>query len=255
MNYKVDFNKDSHTYYIDGVEYPSVTAIIDQLFHPALLYWAVKEAVNYIGDKLDKVISGELELDKISSVKLLEEAKKEHERIRDQAADVGSKTHKVIELFVKGEDWQSYLKDKDEIVEPFGAFLEWDEKNRLDVMYSEAVVCSKKYKYAGTLDIIGFLKDKLYIIDLKTSSAFREGYKMQLSAYRQAVDESGGVWVKNYNEYVFKPIPHKVQRMGILRLDKETGKPYFKEYDNKTYRRHLKMFLCLCKFYHLKKEG
>jgi len=56
VKYKINFNQDSHTYYVDGVEYPSVTAIIDQLFHPALLYWAVKEAVNYIGDKLDKVI-------------------------------------------------------------------------------------------------------------------------------------------------------------------------------------------------------
>jgi hypothetical protein len=61
---------------------------------------------------------------------------------------------------------------------------------------AEYTVHSKKYKYAGTLDLhTKLLEDERwpehgsYVIDLKTSNEVRDTYGMQLSAYTKAFEE------------------------------------------------------------------
>ena len=60
-------------------------------------------------------------------------------------------------------------------------------------MENEKTVVSKKNKFAGTVDIIGKVNGKLYVIDVKTnnSGAIYETYHLQVSAYIEALRENG----------------------------------------------------------------
>ena len=77
-------------------------------------------------------------------------------------------------------------------------------------------------KWAGTLDFVGDYKNRLYVIDWKTSKAFYPEMPYQVAAYRSAVQK-------------------KVEGCGILRLDKEFGMPYFKD-TSKSYESDLFVF-------------
>jgi len=57
-------------------------------------------------------------------------------------------------------------------------------------------VLSTKHKFAGTVDILGYLDGKLTIIDIKTSRKVREKHELQSWAYRQALLETYNVEVE-----------------------------------------------------------
>ncbi|MFW9990731.1 MAG: hypothetical protein ACFFD4_01605 [Candidatus Odinarchaeota archaeon] len=57
----------------------------------------------------------------------------------------------------------------------------------------EFKVLSQKYKYAGTVDILGYLDGKLTLIDIKTSRRVRDKHEIQAWAYYQALFETHGV--------------------------------------------------------------
>ena len=59
---------------------------------------------------------------------------------------------------------------------------------------------------------------KLAVIDFKTSKGFYDGYDMQIAAYAYAYAENTG---------------READEIGILRLDKLTGEPFYKDYTKK----------------------
>jgi len=67
----------------------------------------------------------------------------------------------------------------------------------LKSIQSEQVVGSKKYKYAGTLDLVCIKDGELWIIDFKTSAGIYPNYERQVSAYKQAYEEMYGVEIKH----------------------------------------------------------
>ena len=75
---------------------------------------------------------------------------------------------------------------------------------------SEVKVYSKKYKYAGTLDIDAEIDGEPAIVDIKATNGIYLGHKLQTAAYLQARSEETG---KDYKE------------RWIIRLDKLTGVP------------------------------
>lgn len=104
------------------------------------------------------------------------------------ASDKGTKVHKAIESFLSGLEPEL----DDDTLPYFVGFRKWLEKEKPTILHSEKFVLSKKYNYAGTIDLLCVLDDGPWIIDFKTSKHIDRGMGLQLAAYQQAWKEMTG---------------------------------------------------------------
>jgi len=221
-------------YEIEGIEYPSVTQITGLLDKSdALLGWATGCMEKYI---LNKLGEGSIE-------DIIHEARFNYKEISNEAKDIGTEVHNMIEWHIKSiiekSEMPSYKGDRaDEVQNGYLAFLDWEKENIKQWHESELTVVNNEFYYAGQLDAVAELADgRMFVIDFKTSKGFYDGYDLQIAAYRNTD--------KIKNEY-------KIDGMGVLRLDKETGQPEWKEYKN--YGRALAAFLALLDYYYSAKK-
>ena len=73
----------------------------------------------------------------------------------------------------------------------FMAWEDWRKSVDLKPIAVEQVVYSKKYGYAGTLDLLAEVNGVLTVIDWKTGKAVYSEAHLQNAAYRQAIREMG----------------------------------------------------------------
>ena len=234
----------SRKYQFDGVEYPSVTTILDILDKSsALMGWAVKCTGKYIIDNYNP---------ESDITELVATAKKEYRNVSDEAKDIGSEIHNIIEQYIKsGRDAVGDMRD--EVENAFIAFLEWEEMFIDKWIESEKNVFDPDICYAGTMDAIAQFKDgRIVAIDFKSSKGFYDGYDMQIAAYRAAREKLTGIYeVVSYDGSIYNVSydPITITGSGILRLDKETGIPEYKDY-SKKHEKNLKAFILLTEFYY-----
>lgn len=210
----------------NGHQYPRVTSITGQLDKPALTYWAANCACDYILQEM----SAETTMEGLSSI--IESARKNFRSVSYQALDIGSAVHEAVERYLKtGVEPQA---PSEEVLSGFLAFLEWQDKHELLPIATEQTLYSDTY--AGTCDLVCVLDGKKYLIDFKTTKKPKQkgGYdewKWQLAAYRNCIPG--------------------LQGAGILRLDKDTGKPDFYDYSD-TYEEDLRTFLLLTDLWYMR---
>ena len=212
----------------DGLEFPSVTEIIGDATDKsgALTQWAANMTVKYIREyALCDDDYGHYEM----SDEMLDDARSNFLNVSKEALSVGSIVHDHIEKYLKNGD-ESYMDLEGDAFNAFTAFVEWTEKNEIKPVKLEHVIYSDYW--AGMLDFLGMYNGKLYVIDWKTSKAFYPEMRYQVAAYRS----------------VAKMEPFEVEGCGILRLDKETGEPFFKD-TSKTYEKDLLIFNKMLELY------
>ena len=81
---KFEFNKNTHTYTLDGKRLTGVTTILGIISKPALISWSSRMACEYVRENLKDI--AELE-------PILELAEKAHTRKKDKAAQAGTDVH------------------------------------------------------------------------------------------------------------------------------------------------------------------
>jgi hypothetical protein len=210
----LDFDDDKHIYYFEGKKVESVTGICGNgIPKPELTGWLVatpiREIKALINHKLD---NGEM-IDRVSLERIIDQAKNKTEEIKKDAGLVGTVVHGLIEDFLKGKKIPQQSDDK--VINCWNLFLDWWNKQEYQVVELEKKVFSKKYNYAGTLDLV--LKDKngnLILADIKTSNHISFDYTLQLNAYKQAYEEETKL---------------KISKGLIIRLPKKDGKIEVKE--------------------------
>ena len=69
------------------------------------------------------------------------------------------------------------------------AYRAFKRETGFEVLASEQVVRNESYRYAGTLDRIGFLNGRRVLVDLKTSVSIAPWIGLQLSGYELALPE------------------------------------------------------------------
>ena len=190
----------------------------------------------------------------------LNDARFNFRKVSQKALDVGSEVHNAIERYLlavmknkakAGSLVLSNLTSFKPIVEnlskeartAFGAFVQWAGDNNLKPISIEKTVYGNGW--AGTLDFFGYLNGKLYVLDWKSSKALYPEMRYQIAAYRsetprmKQIDQSDDKenWVET--------------GCGILRLDKETGMPEFKD-TSKSYEKDLSIFNAMVGLYFLR---
>jgi hypothetical protein len=130
--------------------------------------------------------------------------------VTSQSATEGTKIHDAIEAILKGETPEIDLVIKP-AVKAFYDFLEI-HKIKINEGAIEKRIWSPKYRFAGTIDVLGELNGEYGVLDIKTSSGIWRDYNLQTSAYMGALLEDEP-W-----ENLTKK---KVQKRWILRIDQQ----------------------------------
>lgn len=185
----------SHFYDVtaDGVteRFPGVTGFLGVINKPALVPWAKKEALSLVEKallgRLGDQPSAPIELTKAWITSVLTDASKRPQKITQDAADLGTQAHAMIDLIVLG-------KEPTEIPEPIqapvNAFREWWKSSGIKIILGDTKVASRKFGYGGSLDALGWRDGKFVILDWKTSSGLYNEYALQVAAYAQAFSET-----------------------------------------------------------------
>ena len=201
-----------HTRYkVDGKRVPSVTTITGLLAKPALVKW-----------------SNRLGLQGIDSAKYLA-----------KTASIGTLAHHMVEFHLQGEEPVLYSYSL-EAIEAAGnslvAYLDWERRHEVEVIWTEKALVSSEYRYGGTIDAYLWLDGKRALVDFKTSKALYPEHFVQVAAYEYLMMENG----------------YKVNEVWILRIGRAEGGGFEDKRILDT-SRHFELFLHLRQVYELQK--
>lgn len=228
-------------YDVDGEQFVSVTTVTELVKDvEPFKKWAAQCAVDHIKDVGFNLIGGDGKF-KWWGVPLdsIEQAATAYKTASNKALGIGGEVHALIEKYIKNQDTaMSYSCPESESA--YKAFLSWEGKNIQKWVSSELVLAHPDHCYAGTCDAIAICNDgKVMLIDFKTSKAFYDDEMgMQVAAYALAYTKKTG---------------EVVDEIGVLRLDKITGTPFYKSYTKKR-KVYEKSFLLLLDYYYTIKK-
>ena len=218
---KINFTKGRHIFkdskgnYILSVT--GATGIIDK--SGPLLYWATEMMGDYL---IDRWKLGEIKRES-EKIQLINKAKKEWREAKQKAADIGNEIHEWVSDWILKKNPE--MPEDEKVVNGITAFLKFQKKHKIKWLESERVIYSKKHNYAGFLDAVGIMDNKLTLIDFKSSKRIYDEMKFQVAGYQIAYEEETG---KKFDE-----------RM-IVKFGKETGEFEYEileddEKDKKTF--------------------
>lgn len=191
-NYTVGYRdyRRQHLYTVGDKEYPSVSKIIDIVGGDktgALMGWAKKVAVESMAKALKERIGTNQVIDQLFIDWLSVEAKKMPEKIKDEAADIGTQVHNAIDSWILTGTIPSM---EEKAKQGFDNFLAWVKLNDIQFVCGDVAVASVKYGYGGRPDAIGKQGNKYVLFDWKTSNGIRDTYAIQTALYLQAIHET-----------------------------------------------------------------
>jgi len=222
----------SHKYKKDGFEYPSVTTIISDC-NPK--DWGPQWGANMVVEWIKKNCSlFNSDVDPESYYEVwesdLDNARFNFRNVSQEALDIGSAVHSAIEYYLKTGREPKIEHEK--VLAGFVAFLEWKDEHKLLPLALEETVYGNCW--GGQLDYRGMFNGKQYVIDFKTSKAiYPADMGPQIAAYRSTFDVRSDCIIEG---------------SGILRLDKETGLPEWKDF-SKRYESDLNIFNKMVELY------
>ncbi len=211
----VTFTPGNHQYRYEKKSVPSVTKIIGLLDKPALIPWAAKLTANFIINKIPNIMKGKVKLTADDASHMYQDAVKQNRIESKKATDIGTEVHEAAEANLAKRKLTKLSTPQAKAA--FAAFKRWKKDVGLgEVWFLEQRVFHPILRYAGCVDLVGLLGGIPYVIDFKTSKGFYEpDMPMQVAAYAQALEQMCGC---------------KFSNIGILRLDKETGEPHWRDY-------------------------
>ena len=155
-------------YKVDGKRVPGVTTVLGVISKPALVKWA-----NNLG------------LQGIDSTGYV-----------DALASVGTLAHEMIQEYLGGPLWDRggfTPTETDAAENAVLSFFEWERVNgvRMETEAIELQLVSREYLYGGTIDWLGLIDGKRWLVDIKTSKGLFPEHVYQVAAYHRLLAENG----------------------------------------------------------------
>ena len=99
----------------------------------------------------------------------------------------GTYVHKAIELYLKNNlDFGSI----DETIKPYlDSFITFQNKANIEPVLLEERFADKNISFAGTVDIVGKVKGKTYLFDIKTGQK-QDSYNAQMAGYNKLLNDN-----------------------------------------------------------------
>lgn len=214
----------------NGKQYPSVTTVLSVLDKPALIPWAINMCI----DGAVNSLTPRQKYTPTDVRKAMVAAKWSYKAKSEEACNIGTSVHDITEYFFKHGalpeiDWEA----NDEIRRSVMSFMDWGLAHEMEVVSLEVPI--EGPGYAGRLDAVIRLDGVVTLVDYKTSKGFYDTYPMQLAAYTYAYN------LDPANE-------HKIERMGVLRLPKDSAPYEYRDYTD-TFSSSLAEFMSLAMFW------
>ena len=172
---------------------PGVTGGLGIINKPALVNWSRRTALEIVRSGfLEKCPSLALSPKRKISIssealeEILTRASKQPDKLKDDAADLGTKAHAYIDTIVKGGKISNI---PDDILTPVMAFAEWYGESNIEFVAGDTKVASLEHGFGGSLDALGARGSTLVLLDWKTSKALYDEYALQVAAYAKAFEE------------------------------------------------------------------
>lgn len=148
--------REENGYEIDGKWYPRVTSILSIKSKPALYHFYGEQPSFYAANQ-----------------------------VTERSAEEGTRIHEAAQAILLGEAPEV----PHDIAPAIQAFRKFLEKQSIDTEASniERRIWHPDMRYAGTIDILGTMKGRLGVIDIKTSQAIYRDYNLQTAAYMEAL--------------------------------------------------------------------
>lgn len=172
---------------------------------------------------------------------------KDYRATADLAKSGGHYAHSLIECRIKKDnDTLATLSSK---YEPearqlgnsgFDAYLAWEAQTKLEVKFSEVTLCHEFHQYGGTLDAIGYLGNKLCLLDWKCANSTYLEHVIQLAAYWK-------MWESQNPNYA-------IEEWHLLRIGKEHADFHHHSYTKSIMVKAWHMFTHMKTLYDLDKE-
>jgi hypothetical protein len=165
----------SRWYRYQGEEFPSFTTVLRNVLGGGenLINWAARQAA--------VAAVTEQEWRDLPTGEAIEYLSSAHERVRDTASARGTATHKLIEL--AHSDPSAVVAETEDEERLLAAWGEFAENIRLEVLGSENAVLNTDLGYGGRYDLLARIRDKAYVLDIKTSKYIHPEAFIQATAY------------------------------------------------------------------------
>lgn len=209
-------------YTIPGVgELPSVTHILSCIAKPALVTWAANTERELVMDAAADLYLDMVQVKPMSRAGYVTTLKarlgetRAHKRLNEQATNIGTQTHHLIEWSIRkalGQVVGPEPKVQQEALWAYMAFEDWAREHHVRPLLIEETVWSATHGYAGTMDLLAEVDGSPALVDFKTGKAIYSEAYLQSAAYQVALAEMG----------------HGDPRAGyIVRLPKNVDDPEF----------------------------
>lgn len=200
--YRVELSVENRSHFYDVFEgqnrthrFPGVTGFLSVISKPALVPWAKKEALSLVRESLLRRVAlnvdTEIKLTPEWIENLLKEASKRPDKIKDDASDLGTRAHAVIDDIIHEREIGIVAPD---IAPAVDAFRTWWKASGIELVMGDTKVASLLHKYGGSLDALGRRNGQFIILDWKTSNGIYSEYALQVAAYAQAFFETYGIF-------------------------------------------------------------
>jgi hypothetical protein len=220
---RVDGKRGGRHYRVDGFDqkFPSVTTILGVIAKPALIPWARNMSLSKVRDTLmDQLRVGPVWAVNEETIDgWIEDARKRPDQVKDEAANLGTRAHTLIEAIINGEDPEV----PPELAPVVAGFEDWRAKSGLKITMAETMVYSPEFIYAGGLDAVAYHGNNLIVLDWKTSKGIYPEMALQVAAYANAIEEMTETevteaWIIRFG----KELPEFEARQ-VLDLDRAKG--------------------------------
>lgn len=183
---QIIFDDENHTYFIDGIEYPSVTEICEPISFK----------------KLDAI----------------------QKQVIQRSADRGSKIHEIINEYILTDSYD-IDSIPNEFIPYFSAFIEWWRTYKPIPLFSEKILGNADYGVCGTADFICKIDGETILIDFKTTSSLDKKYlSAQLAGYSNLcrlqgikIDRRYALHLKKDGSYSYQEIVPDFEWFEILK--------------------------------------
>lgn len=165
-----------HAYYDGPTPVPGVTTVLNAAYpKPALVGWAANEGAGYVVNHWDELV----EMTPAARYKAVQGARfAENKRATARGRDI----HAFGELLAHGEP----ADVPEHLVAPVRAYAAWLDAWDVEAMHAEASVINRRWRYAGTLDLIARIGGEVWLLDLKSGTRAYPDHAIQLAAYAHA---------------------------------------------------------------------
>lgn len=186
---RITFQESGHRYELDNKPITGVTTILGMKAKPQLIGWAANQVAEYIKEQCE--IHDEIYYVPIDD---LERARVAHTKKKEGAADFGTHVHLACEIYAleqmgKEHEPMPILTEDEQVA--FTNFTSWVTENNVKFLESEIIVYSESSWFCGTCDFVAEIDGKIWIGDIKTSSAIYPEMFWQTSAYQMCMQELG----------------------------------------------------------------